>query len=156
MFGFGKSKELDKKLYAPVSGEVIELSSVSDPVFSQKMMGDGFAVNPDAQEGIYAPVSGEVVMVQGHAFGFKTGAGAEILLHVGIDTVNLEGKPFTSTVKAGDTVTAGDKIGTVDWAQVEAAGLEKTTMVVVTGGGQDSPLAINLGQKAAGEAVATL
>lgn len=133
MFGFGKKKTavLDQRLYNPVMGQVIELEDVSDPVFAGGMMGDGFAVEPTGNE-IVAPVSGEVTMVQGHAVGFKRADGLEILLHMGIDTVSLDGSPFKITVSVGDVVQGGDVIATADWAQVDAAGLPKTTMVLIT------------------------
>ncbi|TGE75758.1 PTS sugar transporter subunit IIA [Weissella confusa] len=133
MFGFGKKKTavLDQRLYTPVMGQVIELEDVSDPVFAGGMMGDGFAVEPTGNE-IVAPVSGEVTMVQGHAVGFKRADGLEILLHMGIDTVSLDGSPFKITVSVGDVVQGGDVIATADWAQVDAAGLPKTTMVLIT------------------------
>ncbi|MQW23357.1 MULTISPECIES: glucose PTS transporter subunit IIA [unclassified Lactococcus] len=133
MFGFGKKKELvvDDSLYAPLAGQVIPIEEVSDPVFSKKIMGDGFAVEPDGNK-IYAPVTARVELVQGHALGFVRADGLEVLLHVGIDTVSLKGAPFNFKVKVGDIVDGGDEVGTVDWAQVEAAGLMKTTMVVFT------------------------
>jgi len=133
MFGFGKKKTvvLDQHLYNPVMGQVMELEDVSDPVFAGGMMGDGFAVEPTGNE-IVAPVSGDVTMVQGHAVGFKRVDGLEILLHMGIDTVALDGAPFKITVSVGDVVEAGNVIATADWAQVDAAGLPKTTMVLIT------------------------
>ena len=126
MFGIGKKKELrdDKSLYAPVSGEVINLSTVNDPVFSKKIMGDGFAVEPKENK-IFAPV-------QGHAIGFKRADGLDVLLHLGIDTVALKGLHFKIKVKVDDIVNGGDELGSVDWAQIEAAGLDKTTMVIFT------------------------
>lgn len=128
-----KKKELkdDKGLYNPVSGEVIELSKVNDPVFSKKIMGDGFAVEPKENK-IFAPVSAKVTLVQGHAIGFKRADGLDILLHLGIDTVALKGAPFKIKVKVDDIVNGGDELGTVDWGQIEAAGLDKTTMVIFT------------------------
>ena len=133
MFGIGKKKELkdDNGLYNPVSGEVIELSKVNDPVFSKKIMGDGFAVEPKENK-IFAPVSAKVTLVQGHAIGFKRADGLDILLHLGIDTVALKGAPFKIKVKVDDIVNGGDELGTVDWGQIEAAGLDKTTMVIFT------------------------
>jgi PTS system beta-glucosides-specific IIA component len=133
MFGLGKKKILqdDKALYAPLAGEVIELEKVSDPVFAKKIMGEGYAVEPTDNK-IYAPVSAKIDLAQGHALGFSRADGLEVLLHVGIDTVSLAGAPFKFSVKAGDIVDGGQQVGTVDWAKVEAAGLEKTTMVIFT------------------------
>ncbi|MEG1283989.1 MAG: PTS glucose transporter subunit IIA, partial [Lactococcus sp.] len=95
MFGFGKKKSVneDKNLYAPLAGTVIDLEKVSDPVFAKKVMGDGYAIEPTSSE-IVSPVAGEVSLVQGHAIGFKRADGLEVLLHLGIDTVSLNGQPF--------------------------------------------------------------
>ena len=133
MFGFGKKKKVvqDERLYNPVAGSVVELAQVSDPVFAGGMRGEGFAVEPTGSE-VVAPGSGEVTMVQGHAVGFKRADGLEILLHMGIDTVSLDGAPFKITVSVGDVVQGGDVIAVVDWAEVDAAGLPKTTMVLIT------------------------
>lgn len=133
MFGLRKKKEIqdDEMLYAPVSGTVIEISDVKDPVFSKKLMGDGFAIEPTGNK-IYSPVASKVTVVQGHAIGFTRDDGLEILLHIGIDTVSLDGAPFKYRVGVGDIVNGGDEIGSVDWAQIEAAGLEKTTVVIFT------------------------
>jgi PTS system IIA component, Glc family (TC 4.A.1) len=131
MFGFGKKISEDEHVYAPVTGEVIPLDKVSDPVFAQKMMGDGYAVEPNASK-IVSPVSGKVTMVQGHAVGLKRFDDLELLVHIGIDTVSLNGKPFTTAVKEGDIVDAGDDLVTVNWEQVEDAGLPKTTLVLIT------------------------
>jgi len=134
MLGFGKKqKELsdDKSLYAPLSGQIIELEKVSDPIFAKKVMGDGYAVEPTDTK-IISPVAGTVSLVQGHAIGLMRADGLEILLHVGIDTVSLNGVPFNFKVKVGDVVDGGDVLGKVDWLQVEAAGMPKTTMVLIT------------------------
>lgn len=133
MFGLGKKKELvdDKVLYAPVSGEVIELSKVNDPVFSKKIMGDGFAIEPTGGK-IFAPVASKITLIQGHALGFTRADGLEVLLHIGIDTVSLNGVPFNIKAKVGDIVNGGDELGSVDWAKIEAAGLDKTTMIIFT------------------------
>lgn len=133
MFGFSKKKNLkeDSHLYAPLSGEIISISEVADPVFSKKMMGDGYAVEPTGNQ-LFAPVSAKVSLVQGHALGFVRADGLEVLLHVGIDTVSLNGAPFTFKVKEGDIVDGGQEIGHVDWDQVKKAGLSQTTMIVFT------------------------
>lgn len=133
MFGFGKKKAVveDMNLYAPVNGTVIDLTTVPDPVFSGKLMGDGFAIEPKDTR-VLSPVAGEVTMVQGHALGLKRADGLEILMHMGIDTVSLNGEPFDMLVKEGDVLDAGEAVANVDWAQVEAAGLPKTTMVLIT------------------------
>lgn len=133
MFGFGKKKAVvaDDKLYAPVNGTVIDLTVVPDPVFSGKLMGDGFAIEPTSNR-VVSPVSGEITMVQGHALGFKRADGLEILMHMGIDTVSLDGAPFEMLVKEGDVVEAGEAVANVNWDEIDAAGLPKTTMIVIT------------------------
>ncbi|MCW0953462.1 PTS glucose transporter subunit IIA [Weissella ceti] len=133
MFGLGKKKVVvaDVNLYAPVNGTVIDLTTVPDPVFAGKMMGDGFAIEPDDSR-VVAPVAGEVTMLQGHAVGFKRADGLEILIHMGIDTVSLDGAPFDMQVQVGDVLEAGEPIAIADWAQIEAAGLPRTTMVLIT------------------------
>ena len=134
MFGLGKKKQelvSDDKLYSPLTGKVIELSTVSDPVFAKKIMGDGFAVEPTDRQ-IVSPVAGTVTVKQGHAVGFQRADGLEILLHLGIDTVSLNGAPFKLKVNVGDIVKGGDNIGQADWSKVDEAGLPKTTMVLVT------------------------
>lgn len=134
MFGIGKKKATlveDTKLYAPLDGQTIELSSVSDPVFAKKMMGEGFAITPTGSQ-VVAPVAAEVTMIEGHAIGLKRADGLEVLVHLGLDTVTLNGAPFKSLVKAGDIVEGGTPLVTVDWAAVQAAGLETTTMIIFT------------------------
>ncbi|HEY0222818.1 MAG TPA: PTS glucose transporter subunit IIA [Lactovum miscens] len=134
MLGFGKKKNAlkdDKGLYAPLGGQVIKIEETSDPIFSQKIMGEGFAIEP--REGkVTAPISGMVTLAGAQALGFTREDGLEVLLHLGIDTVSLDGAPFTFNVKVGDVVKGGEEIGSVNWSIVEAAGLEKTSMVIFT------------------------
>lgn len=120
-----------KNLYSPFEGEIIPLQDVKDPIFSEKTMGDGYAVEPTG-ETIYAPVSGTVRMVQGHAAGFSTADDLQVLLHIGIDTVSLDKAVFEFTIKEEEAVKAGQVIGRVNWKAVEDAGLEKTAIVVIT------------------------
>lgn len=120
-----------KNLYAPFDGEILKLEHVKDPIFSEKTMGEGYAVEPTG-ETIYAPVSGRVRMVQGHAAGFDTADDLQVLLHIGIDTVSLDKSVFEFNIKEGDSVRAGQAIGRVNWKAVEEAGLEKTAIVVIT------------------------
>lgn len=121
------------KITAPVSGEVKDLKQVADPVFSSKAMGDGAAVVPSENE-IYAPADGEITVVYEtkHAYGIKTTDGAEILLHLGIDTVNLKGEGFNTEVKVGQQVKQGDKLGTMDLGALKEKGYDTTVMVIVT------------------------
>ena len=126
-------KGLTEEVYSVADGEVIALEQVKDPVFSQKMMGDGFAVEP-ANGNIVSPVSGTVssIFPTKHALGLVTEAGLEVLVHIGLDTVSLEGKPFTVHVTEGQKVVAGDLLVTADLDAIRAAGRETSTIVVFT------------------------
>lgn len=128
-----ESKLNDEVVAAPISGESKKLTDVNDPVFSTLAMGNGAAVVP-TDGTIYAPVDGELTVAYEtkHAYGLKSDNGAEVLIHVGIDTVNLKGQHFESFVKQGQKVKKGDKLGTVDLDAVKAAGYDTTVMVVVT------------------------
>ena len=128
-------KGLTEEVYSVADGEVIALEQVKDPVFAQKMMGDGFAVEP-ANGNIVSPVSGTVssIFPTKHALGLVTEAGLEVLVHIGLDTVSLEGKPFTVHVAEGQKVAAGDLLVTADLDAIRAAGRETSTIVVFTNG----------------------
>ena len=116
---------------APVSGEVRPLAELPDPAFSRGSLGPGSAVVP-ADGDITAPVSGSLMVAMPHAYGIRTAAGIEILVHIGIDTVNLAGAHFTQHVRRGAEIRAGEPLCTVDLAGVRAAGLDPTVIVVVT------------------------
>lgn len=120
-------------LVAPIAGEVLPMESCSDPIFAGKGMGDGCVVVP-ADGSLVSPCDGTVSLVAdtGHAVGLVSDQGAEILIHIGIDTVNLAGKPFTAHVAPGERVRAGQPLMDVDLAQIKAAGLSTETMVIVT------------------------
>ncbi|EIF36069.1 PTS transporter subunit IIBC [Streptococcus sp. SK643] len=126
-------KGLTEEVYSVADGQVIALEQVKDPVFAQKMMGDGFAVEP-ANGNIVSPVSGTVssIFPTKHALGLVTEAGLEVLVHIGLDTVSLEGKPFTVHVAEGQKVAAGDLLVTADLGAIRAAGRETSTVVVFT------------------------
>ena len=128
-------KGVTEEVYSVADGQVIELDQVKDPVFAQKMMGDGFAVEP-ANGNIVSPVSGSVssIFPTKHALGLVTEAGLEVLVHIGLDTVSLEGKPFTVRVAEGQQVAAGDLLVTADLGAIREAGRETTTVVVFTNG----------------------
>ncbi|EGU64025.1 PTS system sucrose-specific IIBC component [Streptococcus mitis bv. 2 str. SK95] len=120
-------------IQTPIVGDVVALENVNDPVFSSGAMGQGIAVKP-SQGVVYAPADAEVsiAFATGHAYGLKTANGAEILIHVGIDTVTMNGEGFEQKVAQGDKVKAGDILGTFDSSKIVAAGLDDTTMVIVT------------------------
>ena len=128
-------KGLTEEVYSVADGQVVALEQVKDPVFAQKMMGDGFAVEP-ANGNIVSPVSGTVssIFPTKHALGLVTEAGLEVLVHIGLDTVSLEGKPFTVHVAEGQKVVAGDLLVTADLDAIRAAGRETSTVVVFTNG----------------------
>ena len=138
-------KGITEEVYSVADGEVVALEQVKDPVFSQKMMGDGFAVEPE-NGNIVSPVSGTVssVFPTKHALGIVTEAGLEVLVHIGLDTVSLEGKPFTVHVAEGQKVAAGDLLVTADLDAIRAAGRETSTIVVFTNG--DVIKSVNLEQ----------
>lgn len=123
----------DEVVLAPVDGVSKDLSAVNDEVFSQKLMGNGAAIVP-SDGNVYAPVTGTVSVAYktGHAYGLKSDDGAEVLIHIGLDTVNLNGQHFKSLVTQGQHIEKGDKIGEVDLDAVKAAGYDTTVMVVIT------------------------
>ncbi|HFH2058554.1 TPA: glucose PTS transporter subunit IIA [Streptococcus pneumoniae] len=123
----------NETLVTPIVGDVVALADVNDPVFSSGAMGQGIAVKP-SQGVVYALADAEVSIAfpTGHAFGLKTRNGAEVLIHVGIDTVSMNGDGFEAKVAQGNKVKAGDVLGTFDSNKIAAAGLDDTTMVIVT------------------------
>ena len=126
-------KGVTDEVNSVADGEVINIEDVKDPVFSQKMMGDGFAVEPENGH-IVSPVAGKVTSVfpTKHALGLVTDNGLEVLVHIGLDTVSLEGKPFEVKVSEGQTVAAGDLLVEADLDAIRAAGRETSTIVVFT------------------------
>lgn len=120
-------------LVSPLEGEVVALENVNDPVFSSGAMGKGLAIKPSGDT-LYSPVDGfvQIAFETGHAYGIKSDNGAEVLLHIGIDTVSMDGKGFAPKVKAEQRVKAGQALATFDRAAIAAAGLDDTTMIIVT------------------------
>ena len=145
----------NETLVTPIVGDVVALADVNDPVFSSGAMGQGIAVKP-SQGVVYAPADAEVSIAfpTGHAFGLKTTDGAEVLIHVGIDTVTMNGDGFEAKVAQGDKVKAGDVLGTFDSNKIAAAGLDDTTMVIVTNTADYASVApVATGSVAKGDAV---
>lgn len=136
MFGlFSK----DLKIMAPVTGRCVDLTQVPDEVFSQKMIGDGVAVIPE--DGLFvAPSDGELTMLfpTGHAFGMKIGKHVEILIHIGIDTVELNGEGFELLAAQGQQVKAGTPIVRVDLDLIRQRGYNPITPILLTAPGQES------------------
>jgi len=142
---------------SPMTGECIDMTTVPDPVFASLAMGNGVAIEP-TEGGIYAPVSGQITMVAGtgHAVGLLADDGTEILIHAGIDTVELNGEPFTAHVKAGDTVKAGQLLMEADLDAIKEAGKPATTMVIVTNTDDYASVTQIYGQVKAGQKVVDL
>lgn len=132
MFKLFKSKQT-KELYAPVTGKTIALENVSDPVFAQKMMGDGIAFSLESNV-VCSPCEGTIQMVANtmHAVGIRADNGAEILIHIGLDTVNLQGKGFTQLVQAGEKVAKGTPLIEIDMDFMKEQGMILTTPMVIT------------------------
>ncbi|MCY7201808.1 sucrose-specific PTS transporter subunit IIBC [Streptococcus gallolyticus subsp. gallolyticus] len=120
-------------IVSPLAGETVALTSVNDPVFSSEAMGKGIAVKPSGNT-VYSPVDGtvQIAFETGHAYGLKSDNGAEVLIHIGIDTVSMNGEGFAQKVTANQKVKKGDVLGTFDTAAIAAAGLDDTTMIIVT------------------------
>jgi len=142
MFHFFKKKE-DPNIYAPVQGKCMDISEVKDEAFSSKLMGDGVAVIPEGDT-IMAPADGKITMLfeTGHAFGMELNNGMELLIHIGIDTVNLNGEGFTPLKRAGDKVKKGDAIIKIDLENLKKTH-DLSTMVIVTSKTDFRKLALN-------------
>lgn len=130
-----KKKPNELNLHSVSNGLFVPIGEVKDDVFSQKMLGDGFAIRPAVKE-VYSPVSGVVTSVfpTKHAIGLKSETGVEVLVHMGIDTVELQGKPFDVFVKEGDTITPSTKLADMDLVMLETEGKQKDILVIVTSG----------------------
>ncbi|MDD7305847.1 MAG: PTS glucose transporter subunit IIA [Peptoniphilaceae bacterium] len=132
-----KDKQIGKTsslyIYSPVKGEVIDIEEVKDPIFSKKIMGDGFAVIPKDKE-ITAPVDGKVEFIAEtkHGISLKTKEGLELFIHLGIDTVNLKGEGFRMKVKKGDVLKVGDPICQYDIDFIKNKGFDTTVVLVIT------------------------
>lgn len=133
MFNFLRKKDDALILYRPVEGKVIDISEVQDEMFSDKLMGDGVAIEPVSDD-ILAPCDSKVLLVPKtlHAVALEASNGAEILIHIGIDTVELKGQGFTCHVKAADMVKRGDKLISIDREYITREGKPLTTPIVIT------------------------
>lgn len=122
-----------EELFAVADGQIKEITEVADPVFAQKMMGEGYAVLP-SNEKVYAPVAGKVTNIfdTQHAIGLLTNEGLEVLVHMGLDTVELNGLPFTIHVKEGDSVTPKTQLADMDLTAIEQAGKKTDILIVLT------------------------
>ena len=142
------------KILSPMTGEAVGLGEVPDPVFSQKIVGDGMAVIPSEGK-LLSPVDGEIISVADtkHAYGLRTAEGLELLIHVGLETVHLNGECFQVFVKPGDKVKAGDLLAEVDMAYLKERGINPITPVLVCGGFQGQQLNAAAGPVQAGKTV---
>lgn len=123
------------KFISPLNGQLVAISEVKDPVFSQKMMGDGFAIVPSSNE-VVSPVDAtiEVLFPTGHAIGLKTNDGVEILIHLGIDTVKSKSNSFKLLKQVGDKISAGDSIIQMNLKQLINEGYDMTTPIIFLSG----------------------
>ncbi|WP_455675951.1 PTS sugar transporter subunit IIA [Pradoshia sp.] len=130
-FGFFKKKEMN--LVAPLNGKIVPLEEVPDPVFSQKMMGEGIAIQPSGGH-IHAPFSGEIIMITPtkHAIAIRSKSGVEVLIHIGLETVALKGEGFKLAVKEGEQVEVGQLLVEVDWAFLKEHAENTITPIIVT------------------------
>lgn len=124
---------LEKEIFSPLSGKVIHLSDVPDPVFSSEAMGKGFAVEPSTNK-VLAPFDGRVVMTtpSNHAIGICSNTGIELLIHVGLDTVQLNGEGYTLKVTAGENFKKGDELLIFDSNVIQSKGYSLVTPIIIT------------------------
>ena len=151
MFGF-KKKNKDLKIFATQDGTVVNLDNVPDEVFSQKMLGDGIAIMPKCNE-VYSPVNGTIVQVTDtlHAYAIQSDDGLDVLVHIGINTVELKGEGFKAMVKEGDHVKTGDIIAVADLDFIKSKGYELYTPTVITNMDAVKDLSSNEGEAKAGK-----
>ena len=141
------------KLFAPVSGTAVPLSEVPDEVFAEGMAGEGGAIVPAAGSEAVAPASGTLVKLfeGGHAFGIETDEGVELIVHVGLDTIELRGAGFERLATEGDRVEAGQPIVRFDLEEIRAAGYDPVTPVVVTNADEHPVSGLTTGEVNAGD-----
>ena len=132
MFNIFKSDD-SINLFAPMNGEIVKLDDVSDPAFSQKMMGEGIAIDP-SDDFVVSPCEGEIVQIfdTNHGVGIETEEGVEILIHIGIDTVKLKGEGFTRIANPGDKVNVGDELIKIDREFLKENAPSLVTPIVIT------------------------
>jgi PTS system beta-glucosides-specific IIC component len=130
---FKKKKNKEERICAPCSGRIVQLQDVEDDIFSTGMIGQGFAIRPTNDQ-IVSPIDGTIITVfhTMHAIGIKTDTGLEVLVHIGLNTVELNGKHFTPFVKAGDRVSVGDLMMKFDREEILKAGYKVDTLVIVS------------------------
>ncbi|MGN8646298.1 PTS sugar transporter subunit IIA [Gracilibacillus sp. HCP3S3_G5_1] len=132
---FSKRKKLDEVWLAPLTGELVNIEEVPDPTFSEKMMGEGLAIKPTEGK-VLSPVDGEIIQVfpTKHAIGIRSANGAEILIHIGLETVSLDGEPFELHVSDADKVQAGQLLVSFDLEEISNTAANTITPIVLTNG----------------------
>lgn len=147
---------IDKKqaLLSPCNGEIIKLEDVEDEVFSSGMLGMGFGIIPETKD-FYSPVNGKITNAHqhGHAYMIETDDGLELLIHIGIDTVALEGECFSPVVKANMRVCQGDKLTYADVDRIRAKGFDPVVAVIITNSESVEHFKMNYGKATTGQAV---
>ena len=151
---FKKSKVESNVIYSPIKGKIVDIESLKDKTFADKVMGDGLAIIPSEGK-VFAPVNGTIsaLLDTKHAFGITAEGGYELLIHVGQDTVNLKGEGFSTSLKEGDKIKKGDLLGTFDMNFITKKGYNLATPVILIGGGdykikdKTSPGEINVGDQ---------
>lgn len=141
LFGKGKEVNKDTEIFAPITGQYIQIEDIPDPVFAQKMMGEGFGVNPSEGE-VVSPINGKVdnVFPTKHAIGLKTENGLELLVHIGLDTVQLDGEGFEVLVDSGDSVNVGDPILRFDIDYIQKNAKSTNSPIIITNSDQTSEI----------------
>lgn len=150
--GFGKKADRSGHIFATQNGKAVPITEVPDPVFSDKILGDGVAVLPTSST-VVSPAAGKVINVADtyHAYGIETADGLELLIHVGINTVEMKGKGFDNHVQVGDKVEVGTPLCDVDWNMVKEAGYESWTPILVTNMEAVKNLSVTTGECEAGK-----
>ena len=122
-----------QEIYSPINGRITNIENVNDEMFSMRILGDGVALIPNENE-FYSPMDGEVIMIfdTQHAIGIRDDDGTELLIHIGIDTVNLKGVPFDTRVKVGDCIRQGDLLTIIDWDYIRSKGMDVIVPIIVT------------------------
>ncbi|HLR18310.1 MAG TPA: PTS glucose transporter subunit IIA [Staphylococcus sp.] len=143
LFGKGKEVNKDSVIYTPITGEYVKIEDIPDPVFAQKMMGEGFGVNPTEGE-VVSPIEGKVdnVFPTKHAIGLKAENGLELLVHIGLDTVQLDGNGFEVLVESGDTVNVGDPLLRFDLDYIKENAKSVISPIIITNSDNTSSLSV--------------
>ncbi|NWK83700.1 PTS glucose transporter subunit IIA [Staphylococcus sp. GSSP0090] len=143
---FGKGKEVNKEsaIYAPITGEYVKIEDIPDPVFAQKMMGEGFGINPTEGE-VVSPIEGKVdnVFPTKHAIGLKAENGLELLVHIGLDTVQLDGEGFDILVESGDVVKVGDPLLKFDLDYIKENAKSVVSPIIITNSDNTASISLN-------------